>query len=55
MVKSQVSNHLLAGGYVLNHHFTLVQVLSSMTHLLVRLLITDLQIARVSMFGLRDK
>jgi hypothetical protein len=55
MVKSQVSNHLLAGGYALSHHSTQVQVLSSMTHLLVRLLIIDLLIARVLMFGLKDK
>jgi hypothetical protein len=55
MVKSQVSNHLLAGGYALNHHSTQVQASSSMTQLLVKLLITDLQIAKMLMSGPRDK
>jgi len=44
---SQVSNHLLVGGFVLSHHFMVALVLSSMTHLLVRQLPIDLQIARV--------
>jgi hypothetical protein len=55
MEQSQVSNHLLVGGCVVNHPFTVVQELNSMTHLLVKQLHTDLQIARVLMSGLRDK
>jgi hypothetical protein len=47
MVQSQVSNHLLAGGLEVNHPFTVVQALSSMTHLLVRQLHIGLQIARM--------
>jgi hypothetical protein len=46
MVQSQVSNHLLAGGLEVNHLFTVVQVLSSMTHLLAKQSHIGLQIAR---------
>jgi len=47
MEQSQASNHLLAGGLEVSHHFTVVKVLSSMTHLLARQLPIDLQIAKV--------
>jgi len=47
MAQNQVSNHLLVGGLEVSHHFTVVKVLSSMTHLLVRQLPIDLQIAKM--------
>ncbi len=42
MEQSQVSNHLLVGGLEVSHLFTVVRVLSSMTHLLARQLPIDL-------------
>jgi hypothetical protein len=47
MEQSQVSNHLLAGGLEVSHLSTVERALSSMTHLLVRQLPIDLQIARM--------
>jgi hypothetical protein len=47
MEQSQVSNHLLVGGYVVNHPFTVARALSFTTHLLEKQLHIDLQIARM--------
>jgi len=35
-IRQTAPNHLLVGGLEVNHHFILVQVLSSMTHLVER-------------------
>jgi hypothetical protein len=47
MEQNQVSNHLLVGGLEVSHRFTVVQALSSMTHLLAKQLPTDLQTVRM--------
>jgi hypothetical protein len=44
--QNQVSNHLLVGGYVVNHPFTVAKALSFTTHLLEKQLRIGLQIAK---------